>query len=50
MQLRIKKESSPTALEEKITIHIEREDVEKYVRLLTKTWPSTIVERIRNYG
>lgn len=43
-KIRIIKESSPVALEERITITLTSEEVKKYVELLKRTWPKTKLE------
>lgn len=49
-RIRIHKESTPSSLEEKITIILDSNDVKKYVDLLKKTWPQTKVDEIKKYA
>lgn len=49
-RIHIFKDSSPAALEERITITVNNKEVEKYLDLLHKTWPKTRVEEIKRYG
>lgn len=44
-KIEILKESSSPVLEEKIVIRIEKEEVDRYVKLLQQTWPSTKIKR-----
>lgn len=43
----IEKESTSPILEEKIVIRVEREEVDRYIKLLKKTWPSTRIRTER---
>lgn len=45
-RIEIVKESTSPVLEEKIVIRVEQEEVDRYVNLLQKTWPSIKIKRV----
>lgn len=45
-RIEIDKESTSPVLDEKFTIYIEKENADKYVSLLKKTWPSIKIKRV----